>query len=107
MPPHQADGCMLSIASTHLPHPPPPPPCPLLSHLSSMEAGQLLSARGPHRAAEWAHLEFCAQLHEVGHVHFIEGGQHGIRVLGALQPLSYSGPQSSHLHTPADVCAKC
>mmetsp|Transcript_11615 Transcript_11615/g.34891 ORF Transcript_11615/g.34891 Transcript_11615/m.34891 type:complete len:327 (+) Transcript_11615:382-1362(+) len=45
-------------------------------------------------------LVVSAQLHEAGHVHLVEGGQHGVGVLSALQPIRHPHPQSCHLHPP-------
>ena len=48
-----------------------------------------------------ADLEVSTQLHEVGHVDLVEGGQHRVRVLGALQALRHARAQPRHLHPPA------
>lgn len=37
-----------------------------------------------------AHLEVCAQLHEVCHVDLVEGCEHGIGILSTFQPLCYT-----------------
>lgn len=47
-----------------------------------------------------AHLEVLPELHEVGHVNLVEGGQHGVGVLGALEALGHTGTQAGHLHPP-------
>ena len=39
-----------------------------------------------------------AQLHDGGHVHFVEGGQHGGGVLGLLEPPRDGLAQARHLH---------
>lgn len=47
-----------------------------------------------------AHLEVLPELHEVSHVNLIEGGQHGVGVLGTLEALSHTGTEPGHLHPP-------
>ena len=50
-----------------------------------------------------AYLVVRSELHEVCHVNLVEGGQHGVGVLGALQALGHARPQPGHLHPPAQV----
>ena len=47
-----------------------------------------------------AHLEVLPELHDVCHVNFVEGGQHGVGVLGPLEAFSHARSQAGHLHTP-------
>lgn len=47
-----------------------------------------------------AYLEIFPELHDVGHVNLIEGGQHGIGVLSTLEALSHTGSEPGHLDTP-------
>lgn len=49
------------------------------------------------------YLVVRSELHEVCHVNLVEGGQHGIGVLCALQALGHARPQPGHLHPPAQV----
>ena len=53
------------------------------------------NSMGPH------HLVVCSQGHEIGHVNFIEGGQHCKGVLRALEALCHARAQPRHLHTSA------
>lgn len=47
-----------------------------------------------------AYLEVFSELHDVGHVNFVEGSQHGICVLSTLEALSYTRSQPGDLHPP-------
>lgn len=49
------------------------------------------------------HLECVAHLHQPSHVDLVEGGQHRVRVLCALEALSYTQAQPGHLHTPVQL----
>ena len=53
--------------------------------------------------AHTPHLVLVAQIHNAAHVHLVESGEHGIRVLGTLQALRHAHTQAGHLHTPACV----
>lgn len=61
----------------------------------------LLSDPSRRKLEVGARLEVGAQLHQVGHVDLVEGGQHRVRVLGALQALRHARAQPRHLHPPA------
>mmetsp|Transcript_34789 Transcript_34789/g.88123 ORF Transcript_34789/g.88123 Transcript_34789/m.88123 type:complete len:404 (+) Transcript_34789:377-1588(+) len=45
-------------------------------------------------------LVLVAHIDDGRHVHLVEGGQQGVRVLRALQPLRHALPQARHLHAP-------
>lgn len=46
------------------------------------------------------YLEVFPELHNVCHVNLIEGGEHGIGVLGPLEAFSHACPQPGDLDTP-------
>ena len=54
-----------------------------------------------------AYLVVRSELHKIRHVDLIECGQHGIGILGTLQPLRHARPQPGHLHPPAFCRHRC
>ncbi len=46
-------------------------------------------------------LVFLPELHDVGHVQLVEGGQHGIRILRLLQARRNLQPHPVHFHPAA------
>ena len=62
-----------------------------------------------HKKLPYTALHFwrCGAHHEVGHVHLVEGGEHGVRVLRLLQPVRHALAQPRHGHAPLPLRTGC